>query len=43
MLVEPGMLLMYKSAEKHPITTEKLVEYLDALVKNYDKSRTEEF
>lgn len=36
MLVEPGMLLMYKSAEKYPYMTEKLVEFLDALVQNSD-------
>lgn len=28
MLVEPAMLLMYKSAENNPSTTDMLVEYL---------------
>jgi hypothetical protein len=43
MLVEPGMLLMYRSADKYPKLTEKLVEYLDAYVRNYDESRIDEF
>jgi hypothetical protein len=43
MLVEPGMLLMYRSVDKYPALTEKLVEFLDAYVRNYDESRTDEF
>ena len=43
MLVEPAMLLMYKSADKYPKLTEKLVEFLDAYVRNYDESRIEDF
>lgn len=43
MLVEPGMLLIYKSADKYPHLTEKLVEFLDAYVKNYDQERVDEF
>jgi hypothetical protein len=43
MLVEPGMLLMYRSVDKYPALTEKLVEFLDAYVKNYDECRTDDF
>ena len=43
MLVEPGMLLIYKSADRYPHVTEMLIEYLDALVKNYDENRVDEF
>ena len=42
MLVEPGMLLMYRSAEKHPRMTDMLVEYLDNYIKTYDPSRVDE-
>lgn len=43
MLVEPGMLLMYNSVDKSPIMTEKLVEYLSALVNHHDECRTNKF
>ena len=42
MLVEPGMLLMYRSTEKRSWITDMLVEYLDNYVRNYDPSRCEE-
>ena len=42
MLVEPGMLLMYRSAEKHPRMTDMLVEYLDNYIRTYDPSRVDE-
>ena len=42
MLVEPGMLLMYRSADKHPRMTDMLVEYLDNYIKTYDPSRIDE-
>lgn len=34
---------MYRSVDKYPELTEKLIEFLDAYVKNYDTSRTDEF
>ena len=42
MLVEPGMLLMYKSASQHPRMTDMLVEYLDNYIRTYDPSRVDE-
>lgn len=42
MLVEPGMLLMYKSTEKRSWITDMLVEFLGNYVRNYDPSRCEE-
>ena len=42
MLVEPGMLLIYRSADKHPRLTDMLVEYLYDYVNIYDPSRVEE-
>ena len=42
MLVEPGMLLMYRSTEKRSWITDMLVEFLDNYVRNYDPSRFEE-
>ena len=42
MLVEPGMLLIYRSASQHPRMTDMLVEYLDNYIKTYDPSRVDE-
>lgn len=42
MLVEPGMLLIYRSADKHPRMTDMLVEYLYDYVNIYDPSRVDE-
>ena len=42
MLVEPGMLLMYRSADKHPRLTDMLVEYLFDYANIYDPGRVEE-
>lgn len=42
MLVEPGMLLIYKSAVFRPPTTDMLVEYLDNYARNYEPNRVEE-
>lgn len=39
MLVEPGMLLMYRSASQRPWLTDMLVEFLDNYVRNYDPVR----
>lgn len=42
MLVEPGMLLIYRSADKHPRLTDMLVEYLYDYVNIYDPGRVNE-
>ena len=42
MLVEPGMLLIYRSADKRPRLTDMLVEYLYDYVNIYDPNRVEE-
>ena len=42
MLVEPGMLLIYRSADRHPKMTDMLVEYLYDYVNIYDPTRVEE-
>ena len=42
MLVEPGMLLIYRSAETRPSTTDLLVEYLDNYARNYEPNRTDD-
>jgi len=42
MLVEPGMLLIYRSADKHPRMTDMLIEYLFDYVNIYDPGRVEE-
>ena len=42
MLVEPGMLLIYRSADKHPRMTDMLVEYLYDYVNIYDPERKDE-
>ena len=42
MLVEPGMLLIYRSADKNPRVTDMLVEYLYDYATMYDPSRTDE-
>jgi len=42
MLVEPAMLLMYRSTEKRSWITDMLVEFLDNYVRNYDPSRVDE-
>jgi integrator complex subunit 3 len=42
MLVEPGMLLMYKSTDKRSWITDMLVEYLYNLVRNYHPGRVDE-
>ena len=42
MLVEPGMLLIYRSADKHPRMTDMLVEYLYDYASGYDPGRVQE-
>ena len=42
MLVEPGMLLMYRSADKRPWITDMLIEFLDNYVRVYDPTRVDE-
>ena len=42
MLVEPGMLLIYKCADKHPRLTDMLVEYLYDYINIYDPGRIED-
>lgn len=42
MVVEPGMLLIYKSAESRPSVTDMLVEYLDNYARNYEPNRVDE-
>jgi len=42
MLVEPGMLLIYRSADKHPRLNDMLVEYLYDYVNIYDPGRVDE-
>lgn len=42
MLVEPGMLLIYRSADKHPRLTDMLVEYLYDYANIYDPNRVDE-
>lgn len=42
MLVEPGMLLIYRSADKQPKLTDMLVEYLYDYAYIYDPSRSDE-
>lgn len=43
MLVEPAMLLMYRSAENNPSMTDMLVEYLNNYVNFYEECRQFEF
>ena len=43
MLVEPAMLLMYRSCENNPSMTDTLVEYLHNYVRFYEESRQHEF
>jgi len=42
MLVEPGMLLMYRSADSRAWMTDMLIEFLDNYVRNYDPARVDE-
>ena len=42
MLVEPGMLLIYRSAESRPSTTDLLIEYLDNYARNYEPNRMDD-
>ena len=42
MLVEPGMLLIYRSAEYRPSISDMLVEYLDNYARNFDPNRVDE-
>jgi hypothetical protein len=42
MLVEPGMLLIYRSAEYRPAMTDILIEYLDNYARNYEPNRADE-
>ena len=42
MLVEPGMLLIFKSASKNPKMTDTLIEYLYNYVHMYDPARVNE-
>jgi hypothetical protein len=42
MLVEPGMLLIYRSADLRPATSDMLVEYLDNYARNYESNRADE-
>jgi len=39
MLVEPAMLLMYRSAENNPSMTDMLAEYLNNYVNSFDEFR----
>lgn len=43
MLAEPGMLLMYRSAENNPSQTDMLVEYLFNYVSYYNQEKTADF
>ena len=43
MLVEPGMLLMYRSAENNPHMTDSLVEYLFNYITYFDQSKQTQF
>ena len=43
MLVEPAMLLMYRSCENNPSMTDTLVEYLHNYVRFYEESRQHDF
>jgi hypothetical protein len=42
MLVEPGMLLIYRSATSRPSVTDMLVEYLDNFARVYEPNRVDE-
>jgi hypothetical protein len=42
MLVEPGMLLIYRSADTRASTSDMLVEYLDTYARNYEPSRADD-
>lgn len=42
MLVEPGMLLMYRQADYRSSVTDMLVEYLDNYARNYEPNRVDE-
>jgi len=42
MLVEPAMLLIYRSAEYRPATSDMLVEYLDNYARNYEPNRADD-
>jgi len=42
MLVEPAMLLMYKSTQTRAWITDMLVEFLNNYARNYDPSRKDE-
>jgi hypothetical protein len=39
MLVEPGMLLIYRNAETRPAISDMLIEYLDNYARNYEPNR----
>lgn len=43
MLVEPAMLLMYKSAENNPSMTDSLVEYLSNYICYFDEEKQADF
>lgn len=43
MRVEPAMLLIYKSVDRFPYLTEKLIDYIYQYVKLFDRARTDEF
>mgnify|MGYP003695024817 CR=1 FL=1 len=43
MLVEPAMLLMYRSVENNPSMTDMLVEYLNNYVNSFDEHRRFDF
>jgi len=43
MLVEPGMLLMYRSVENNPSMTDSLVEYLHNYTCKYLEDKQAEF
>lgn len=42
MLVEPAMLLIYRSAEVRPSTSDMLIEYLDNYARNYEPNRVDD-
>ena len=42
MLVEPGMLLIYRSADSRPWMTDMLVEYLDNYARQFDSSKKDD-
>ena len=42
MLVEPGMLLIYRSAKTRPSLTDMLIEFLDNFARGYEPQRVDE-